>query len=209
MARNCGCAGSSCGCSIVSGSAAIHINGIGSAKDPFTISIDQLPISGALAVTDTSTVDLTLAGSGTVLDPYVLSAVTLSPVTTGNWNSTVTGVTIGTAGTDVGTYRQAGKHVRAERTLTLGSAAFAVTAVSILLPVPLAAVASARGIIGWATYYDASATALFYGPIFGNGDATTGVLRTGAQPALPLGAAAPFTWAAGDQIVVELDYLVA
>lgn len=46
------------------------VTGIGTAANPYTISSD----GGALQVTDSPTVDLTLLGSGTQADPHILSA---------------------------------------------------------------------------------------------------------------------------------------
>lgn len=73
MAR-CGCSGSS-GCScVVTGGAGVEVSGSGTGPDPYVIDATGTSITGTIGVTDTSTVDLTLTGSGSVSDPYNLSA---------------------------------------------------------------------------------------------------------------------------------------
>lgn len=73
MARNCNCAGQTCGCLVVGG-VGIEVSGQGTASNPFTITNVASDLSAALEVADTSTVNLTLSGGGTNLDPFILSA---------------------------------------------------------------------------------------------------------------------------------------
>jgi hypothetical protein len=70
--RNCNCAGSTCGCKVTAGSG-IQVSGLGTAADPFVISNTGASISAAIQVGDTSTLDLTKSGSGTNVDPIVIS----------------------------------------------------------------------------------------------------------------------------------------
>ena len=67
MAR-CGCSGTTCSCKIIGGGG-VTVSGAGSVDNPYVISTGGL----SLVVSDTSTLDLTLVGSGTVGDPYQLS----------------------------------------------------------------------------------------------------------------------------------------
>lgn len=63
-----GCGGSNCACKIVGGDG-VRVSGSGNFNNPYII--DAYPMS--ITVVDTSTVNLTLTGSGTSTDPYVLS----------------------------------------------------------------------------------------------------------------------------------------
>lgn len=74
MARNCNCSGASCGC-LVQGGTGVVVSGIGTKANPYVIEIGSQPITGKLSVDDTTSVNLTLLGNGTQLDPYRLSAV--------------------------------------------------------------------------------------------------------------------------------------
>jgi hypothetical protein len=69
----CGCSGSTCSCLIVDG-AGTSVSGTGTEGNPYVIDVSGSNIAGTLAVVDTATVDLTLDGSGSSADPYVLSA---------------------------------------------------------------------------------------------------------------------------------------
>ena len=83
MARNkCGCQGDSCSCKIVAGRGT-RIQGSGNLNNPYVI--DSYPM--ALIVQDSSTVDLTLDGTGTEGDPWVVSAEVSGSVATGRWAS--------------------------------------------------------------------------------------------------------------------------
>lgn len=73
MARNCQCAGSTCGCLVIAG-AGIQITGRGTAADPYVVRNIASDLASSLAVTDTATVDMVRNGSGTSLDPFILSA---------------------------------------------------------------------------------------------------------------------------------------
>lgn len=74
MARRCGCGGSACGCLIEVGQG-LTIFGIGTSDDPYVINTDLSQLSQVLSVQDTPTVNLTLTGSGSIVDPMVLTAV--------------------------------------------------------------------------------------------------------------------------------------
>jgi len=70
--RNCNCAGASCGCKVEAGTA-IAVTGTGTAADPYVIVNTGASLGTALTVTDTLTLDMVKAGSGTNLDPIILS----------------------------------------------------------------------------------------------------------------------------------------
>lgn len=76
MARNCGCAGASCGCLIVAGSG-ITVTGIGTEADPYMVTSTLGDISEVIAFTDSTSVDFTVTGSGTVLDPMQITAAVI------------------------------------------------------------------------------------------------------------------------------------
>jgi hypothetical protein len=73
MARNCNCAGQTCGC-LVTGGVGIVVEGQGTASNPFVVTNVASDLSAALEIQDTTTVDLILQGGGTNLDPFILSA---------------------------------------------------------------------------------------------------------------------------------------
>jgi hypothetical protein len=58
----------------VQGDGGVSVTGTGTSQDPYIIGISDLDISALLTVDSTSSVALTLLGSGTALDPFVLSA---------------------------------------------------------------------------------------------------------------------------------------
>jgi hypothetical protein len=70
--RNCNCAGASCGCKVEAGTA-ITVTGTGTAADPYVIVNAGASLGTALQVTDTLTFDMVKAGSGTNVDPIILS----------------------------------------------------------------------------------------------------------------------------------------
>jgi hypothetical protein len=64
---------------VVVGGAGAEVTGSGTGPDPYVVAVTSSTITGALTVTDTPSVDLELGGSGTLSDPYDLTAqVTLS-----------------------------------------------------------------------------------------------------------------------------------
>lgn len=79
MAR-CGCSGSACGCKIVAGHG-VEVRGTGSNDNPYII--DAYPLS--ITVQDSSTIDLTLTGTGVTGDPFVISADIAGPGIDGRW----------------------------------------------------------------------------------------------------------------------------
>lgn len=72
--RNCGCAGQTCGC-LVTGGEGIEVTGSGTASNPFVVVNTASDLASSFEVNDTTTLDLTLAGGGTALDPFILSGV--------------------------------------------------------------------------------------------------------------------------------------
>lgn len=71
MARNCNCAGQSCGC-LVTGGSGIQVTGQGTAANPFVVTNIASDLATAFTVSDTTTLDLVLTGGGTNLDPFIL-----------------------------------------------------------------------------------------------------------------------------------------
>ena len=78
MPKNCGCAGSSCGC-LVQGGAGIQVTGIGTAADPFVVVNTGQPINTSFQINSSASVTLTLVGGGTPSDPLILSATAKFP----------------------------------------------------------------------------------------------------------------------------------
>jgi hypothetical protein len=80
MARNCGCAGASCGCKIISGGNGINVFGIGTQEDPYLLTADVGQLEGVIDFTDSSTVNFTVVGQGTPSDPMEVTATaTITP----------------------------------------------------------------------------------------------------------------------------------
>jgi hypothetical protein len=74
MARNCGCAGASCGCKIISGGNGIQVFGIGTQEDPYMLSAEVGQLEGVIDFTDSATVNFTVVGQGTQSDPMEVTA---------------------------------------------------------------------------------------------------------------------------------------
>lgn len=77
MARNCGCAGGSCGCLIEAGEG-VAISGLGTAADPYVVSSAIGVLFDVITFTDSSSVNFTVTGSGTTGDPMNVTAVTIA-----------------------------------------------------------------------------------------------------------------------------------
>jgi hypothetical protein len=80
MPGSCGCAGQQCSCLIEAG-AGITISGTGVLTNPYQITATTSDINGLVTVVDTSTLNLTLAGSGSDADPFRISGVVTLPMT--------------------------------------------------------------------------------------------------------------------------------
>lgn len=79
MARDCGCSGSSCGCSIIAGDG-VSVTGLGTKRDPIIISAELASLADVISFQDTPTIDFTVLGDGTPTDPYIVqAAVKASP----------------------------------------------------------------------------------------------------------------------------------
>lgn len=115
MPSGCNCPGATCGC-LVQGTSSVEVTGTGTLQDPYVISLGSLAIGSNFVVDDTTTVDLTLAGSGTTLDPLVLSAAVKVGATV-----TSTPTTGGTTTIDSATRTEVLNHVAtiATQTITL------------------------------------------------------------------------------------------
>lgn len=72
MAR-CNCAGNTCSCLIEAGTGVV-VTGNGTAADPYRVSVGGVDIEGRVQVDSTSSITMSRLGSGTVSDPYVISA---------------------------------------------------------------------------------------------------------------------------------------
>jgi hypothetical protein len=69
MAR-CGCASALCTCTIQSGSANVAVVGLGSATNPYLITVDPAYVQGK----SSGTVTVTVTGAGTSASPYQIQA---------------------------------------------------------------------------------------------------------------------------------------
>jgi len=76
----CGCAGSSCSCTIIAGRGA-RVRGAGTLNNPYVI--DAFPMS--LVVQDSPSVDLSLSGSGTAASPWVVTATVGGDIFDSKW----------------------------------------------------------------------------------------------------------------------------
>lgn len=71
----CNCAGSTCGCLVIGGTA-VTVTGTGTAANPFVVTADlsRAQIANSIAVASSSTIELGKKGSGSAGDPVVLTA---------------------------------------------------------------------------------------------------------------------------------------
>lgn len=76
MARNCGCAGGSCGCLIEAGEG-IVVSGLGTATNPYVITSSLGNLGEVLDFVDSASVNFTVTGSGQGIDPMTVTAVTI------------------------------------------------------------------------------------------------------------------------------------
>lgn len=72
----CGCAGGTCSCAITAGTN-VSVTGTGSTTNPYVVS----STGTALTVQDSSTIDLTLTGEGTAVNPLLLRADYIGTIT--------------------------------------------------------------------------------------------------------------------------------
>lgn len=74
MAR-CNCSGSTCSCKIVGGYKTT-VTGTGTAADPYVVARDTTndTIQQQISFVDTTTVDFTVVGGGTTVDPLIVRA---------------------------------------------------------------------------------------------------------------------------------------
>ena len=80
MASKCGCSGNSCSCKVIAGRG-VKVRGTGAQNNP--IVIDAFPLS--LSVQDSTSVDMTLTGTGTQADPWIISANVSDLGVAGKW----------------------------------------------------------------------------------------------------------------------------
>lgn len=80
MASKCGCAGNSCSCKVIAGRGA-RVRGTGAQNNP--IVIDALPMS--LAEQDSTTVNITITGTGSVADPWKIRADVSATLMADKW----------------------------------------------------------------------------------------------------------------------------
>lgn len=73
--RLCGCAAAQCNCVLEAGNG-ISVIGAGSPDNPYIITAEEQNLVDRFVVQDTSSIDLTLTGSGTTADPFILSGTT-------------------------------------------------------------------------------------------------------------------------------------
>lgn len=77
MARNCGCAGASCGC-LIQGVQGITITGIGTAEDPYRVAAELNALNQAISFQNSSTITFDVTGTGSITDPMTVSATALA-----------------------------------------------------------------------------------------------------------------------------------
>lgn len=72
----CSCAGSTCSCKVEAlGGSGVYVEGNGSAANPYRISAEVDAVDSSVVVfSDSTTIDFTVAGSGTKADPLVVQA---------------------------------------------------------------------------------------------------------------------------------------
>jgi|SRR6478735_7338597 len=68
------CGEGTCSC-LVRGGAGILVSGGGTQQNPYIIAMDNPGLSDSLQINDTDSINLTLLGAGTPLDPFILSGV--------------------------------------------------------------------------------------------------------------------------------------
>jgi hypothetical protein len=68
------CGGGACSC-LIQGGDGIIVSGAGTRQNPYLVRMDNPGLSESLRVQDTETVNLTLLGQGTPVDPFILSAL--------------------------------------------------------------------------------------------------------------------------------------
>lgn len=74
------CGHSGCAC-IVNGGDGITVTGSGSPSDPYVVTSNITELTGLIGVQDSTSVNLTLTGSGTIADPLQLRAVAILKMT--------------------------------------------------------------------------------------------------------------------------------
>lgn len=77
MARDCGCGGATCACLIEAGSG-ISVSGIGTASDPYYINAELAVLDQVLSIQDSTSINFTVTGSGTIADPMVVTGATIA-----------------------------------------------------------------------------------------------------------------------------------
>lgn len=209
MARGCNCTGTTCGCSVVAGSGGIVVDGNGSSASPFVVSVGDLSIGSNLQVNDTDTLDLTLGGSGTISDPFIISGVAKPAVSTGTWTPTLTGITLGTGGSATAAWTKIGRKLRAVVDIVFGSSGFATSGqMSLALPQNMIDSQPAGHILGQASFTDTSASAVYQGAVIGAGSVSAIGISSLAALGL-LATALPFAIGAGDKISLVFEYPTA
>ena len=73
MARDCGCAGGSCSCSVIAGDG-VEVTGIGTKADPYRIEALLAELGTSLDFDNAGNVDFTVVGDGTPSSPLVIVA---------------------------------------------------------------------------------------------------------------------------------------
>lgn len=209
MARGCGCAGSTCGCKITD-SESTSITGTGTQQNPFQVHLKAINIGANLQIADTDTLDLTLLGSGSTTDPYILSGVAKEAETEDDFTPTLTGFTLGAGGTAIGSWKRVGRRIRVDVDITFGTSPAITTTATVGLPTAMLDTPAANRLIGWGDFFDASASAYFAIPLLGTGLNTTVKFATmGTSGGYGSTTAFPAAVASGDKFRLTFEYLTA
>ena len=182
-----------CGCSGESGACSCNVQGGGG-----VIYAESTP-GGAVIV----------QGVGSAVNPFLIDLST--NIDTSGYAPVITGLNPGTVPSIAVNVRREGKQVWLAVVITL-TAGFAFSGdVTVGLPsaYPLPRTIANYRMLGLLSLYDLSATAAYAGLIQGNVDAVSVRLRSQGANGLStqLTAAVPFTWAVGDVIALEFQYM--
>jgi hypothetical protein len=127
-----------------------------------------------------------------------------------SYTPTLTGITLGTGGTNVGAYMQAGKFVNGRVIITLGTSGTLTSAMAATLPVtPL--ITTDGMPLGQAMMFDSSASNLVDGQCRWSNSLSAAAIQyhLGTATGANATATTPWTWAAGDRILLTFSYEAA
>lgn len=127
------------------------------------------------------------------------------------WTPTLTGSssnpTLGSGGSATGRYTALGKHVSGYGTIQFGSSGAAAGSGEYLIALPVTATATTPRTMGSAVLYDASTGTFQTAVMYYSSTTVVRIAYTGT--ALTVSNSTPWTWAADDAIIFNLDYEAA